>query len=86
MTSVFMRLQLSLEFMVVFSFVLIVFLFMFAIIANDKAASGNQQTFSQLQLVAQSVGIALTQAFAMMANMNRKTISTKRFVIKMQKF
>ena len=56
--------QIAIEFLIVFSFVLIVFVFLFAIITQQRAVQQNYQTFSQLQLVAQSVSLQLSRAAA----------------------
>ncbi|MGC8710370.1 MAG: hypothetical protein ACP5RF_02050, partial [Candidatus Micrarchaeia archaeon] len=57
-----MKLQLSLEFLIVFSFVLLVFLFMFALISNQRSLGLSDQTFSQLQLQAQSIATSIDSA------------------------
>ncbi|MGC9129291.1 MAG: LamG-like jellyroll fold domain-containing protein [Candidatus Micrarchaeia archaeon] len=57
-----MRIQLSLEFLIVFSFVLLVFIFMFALISNERSLGLGDQTFSQLQLQAQSIASAIDSA------------------------
>ncbi|MGC9099454.1 MAG: LamG domain-containing protein, partial [Candidatus Micrarchaeia archaeon] len=57
-----MRLQLSLEFLVVFSFVLLVFIFLFAIISSERSTALSDQTFSQLQLQAQSIASSIDSA------------------------
>ncbi|MGC8662266.1 MAG: LamG-like jellyroll fold domain-containing protein [Candidatus Micrarchaeia archaeon] len=57
-----MRLQLSLEFMIVFSFVLIIFLFLFAMISSERNTVLGDQTFSQLQLQAQNIASAIDSA------------------------
>ncbi|MDE1824839.1 MAG: laminin G domain-containing protein [Candidatus Micrarchaeota archaeon] len=56
--------QIAIEFLIVFSFVLIVFVFLFAIITQQRAVQQNYQTFSQLQLVAQSLSLQLSRAAA----------------------
>ncbi|MGC8699979.1 MAG: hypothetical protein ACP5RK_03220, partial [Candidatus Micrarchaeia archaeon] len=57
-----MRLQLSLEFLIVFSFVLLVFIFLFAIISSERSTALSDQTFSQLQLQAQSIASSIDSA------------------------
>ncbi len=54
--------QLSLEFLLVFSFVLLVFLFLFALISSQRSTGLSQQTFSQLQLVAQNIATQINNA------------------------
>jgi len=56
------KLQIALEFMILFSFVLIVFIFLFALIASQRAQVQNNQVFSQLQLIAQGVASQLDRA------------------------
>ncbi len=58
-----MKLQISLEFLLVFSFILTVFLVIFAIIAARGAELSNQQVYSQTQLVAQSVAQEINTAY-----------------------
>ncbi|MGC8538330.1 MAG: LamG-like jellyroll fold domain-containing protein [Candidatus Micrarchaeia archaeon] len=58
-----MRLQLSLEFMIVLAFVLLVFVFMFALISSERAVSINSQMFSQLQLIAQNIASQISSAY-----------------------
>lgn len=48
--------------MIIFSFILVVFLFLFALITQQRAVTLNSQTFSQLQLVAQSVALQISRA------------------------
>ncbi len=95
-----MRLQISLEFILVFSFVLILFLFIFATIANQRALLVNQQVFANLQVVAskiaQQINIAvssgngytanmpLTEAFGI--NIRNITITSKGVVIVYAKY
>ncbi len=57
-----MKLQLALEYMIVFSFVLVVFIFAFSLIANQRAVTLSGETFSQLQVVAQQVAMQLNIA------------------------
>ncbi|MFP3278042.1 MAG: LamG domain-containing protein [Candidatus Micrarchaeota archaeon] len=57
-----MKLQLSLEFLIVFSFVLLVFIFMFALISSERSLGLSDQTFTQLQLQAQSIASAMDSA------------------------
>ena len=57
-----MKLQIALEYMVVLSFVLLVFLLVFVTIASQRALVSNQQTFSRLQLVAEDVASQIDSA------------------------
>ena len=57
-----MKLQLSLEFLIVFSFVLLVFIFMFALISSERSLGLSDQTFAQLQLQAQGIASAMDSA------------------------
>ncbi len=57
------RAQISLEFLLVFSFVLLVFLFLFALIASQRSTGLGEQTFSQLQLAAQNIATQIDTAF-----------------------
>ncbi len=57
-----MKLQLSLEFMLIFSFVLIVFIFTFALIANQRAIVETGETLDQLQATAQQIALQLSTA------------------------
>ncbi|MDE1845720.1 MAG: hypothetical protein KGH53_00330 [Candidatus Micrarchaeota archaeon] len=54
--------QISIEFMIVFAFILVVFLFLFALITQQRAITQNSQTFSQLQLVAQTIALQINRA------------------------
>lgn len=54
--------QLSFEFMIIFSFVLLVFLLLFFVITNQKTLVESSQSFQQLQLVAQQVASQIDQA------------------------
>jgi len=54
--------QIALEFLLVFSFVLLVFIFIFALITSQRSLGMSYQSFSQLQLVAQSVAMAMSNA------------------------
>ncbi|MGI0141340.1 MAG: LamG-like jellyroll fold domain-containing protein [Candidatus Micrarchaeales archaeon] len=54
--------QIAIEFLIVFSFVLIVFLVLFALIAQQRAVIQNTQTFSQLQLIAQNIALQINRA------------------------
>ncbi|MDE1762478.1 MAG: LamG domain-containing protein, partial [Candidatus Micrarchaeota archaeon] len=54
--------QISIEFMVVFSFVLIVFVLLFSLITNQRAVETNTQTFAQVQLVAQNIALQISRA------------------------
>ncbi len=57
-----MRLQIALDYLIVFSFVLFIFVLVLASIARQRVLVSNEQTFSQLQLVAQSVASELSSA------------------------
>ena len=54
--------QISLEFLVVYSFVLIIFIIMFALIATQRAATLVQQQYSLLQSQAQAIATYINQA------------------------
>ncbi len=57
-----MKLQISLEFLIMLSFVLLVFIFLLYIISNQRTTGLASQSFSQLQLIAQSVALQLYKA------------------------
>ena len=50
-----MKLQIALEFIIIFAFLLVVFIFMFALIATQRANVARQQSFSEVQLLAQNI-------------------------------
>ena len=54
--------QISLEFLIVYSFVLIIFIIMFALIATQRAATLVQQQYSLLQSQAQTIATYINQA------------------------
>lgn len=54
--------QIALEFIIVYSFVLIVFILIFSVIALQRAASINQQEYSLLQLQSQNIVSHIDQA------------------------
>ncbi len=54
--------QISLEFLIVYSFVLVIFILMFSIIATQRAASLGQQQYSLLQSQAQTIASSIDQA------------------------
>ncbi len=54
--------QIALEFVIIFSLVVIVFLFFFALIVSQRASVLNQQEFSQLQLIAQDIAQQISLA------------------------
>ncbi|MCL5239012.1 MAG: LamG domain-containing protein [Candidatus Marsarchaeota archaeon] len=56
------KLQIALEFMIIFAFVLVVFLFLFALVGTQRAQTSNNQLFSEEQLVAQNVAAQIDQA------------------------
>ncbi len=56
------RSQIALEFMIVYSFVLIIFLVMFGIAAAQRAATMSNEQYSNLQLVAQNIATYIDQA------------------------
>ena len=56
------KLQIALEYMIIFAFVLVVFLFLFALIGSQRAQTSSSQLYSQEQLVAQSVAAQIDQA------------------------
>jgi hypothetical protein len=56
------KLQIALEFMILYSFVLVIFLFLFALISVQRAQTLSSQIFSQEQLIAQSISVQLDRA------------------------
>jgi len=56
--------QISLEFLIVYSFVLIIFIIMFALIATQRAATLVQQQYSLLQSQAQAIATYIDQAMS----------------------
>ena len=58
------RLQIALEFMMVFAFVVVIFLVLFATISAQRALALNSQIFAQLQTVAQNIVMQLNRAVA----------------------
>jgi hypothetical protein len=50
-----LKMQIALEFMILFAFIIVIFLFMFALIATQRGSISNQQTYSQLQVIAQNI-------------------------------
>jgi hypothetical protein len=56
------RAQVALEFIVIYSFVLVVFVLMFALVSGQRAATLAQQEYSMLQLQAQNVAGYIDQA------------------------
>ena len=56
------RLQIALEFMMVFAFVVVIFLVLFATISAQRALALNSQIFAQLQTVAQNIVVQLNRA------------------------
>ncbi len=57
-----MKLQIALEYMIIFTFVLVVFLFLFALVASQRAQTSSSQVYSQEQLIAQSVATQIDTA------------------------
>ncbi len=57
-----MRLQIALEYMIIFAFVLVVFLFLFSLIASQRAQTLGNQLFGQEQLAAQNIASQLSLA------------------------
>ncbi len=55
--------QIAIEFLVIFSFVLIIFTFFFVLIVNQRASGMTDQTFAQAQLIAQSVATQIATAY-----------------------
>ncbi len=49
------RAQLSIDFIIVFSFVLIIFVLIFGLVATQRIQTSQQQDYAQLQVVAQSI-------------------------------
>ena len=56
------RAQIALEFVIVYSFVLIIFVLMFTLVSTQKAATMAQQEYSLLQLQAQNIAGYIDQA------------------------
>ncbi|MDE1868428.1 MAG: laminin G domain-containing protein [Candidatus Micrarchaeota archaeon] len=56
--------QIALEFLVVYSFVLVIFLLMFGIVASQRAASLSQQEYASLQLQTQNIANYIDQALS----------------------
>jgi hypothetical protein len=54
--------QIALEFIVIYSFVLLIFIIMFALITSQRAASLAQQQYSMLQLQAQNIADVINEA------------------------
>ena len=57
-----LRLQIALEYMIVFAFVLITFEFLLTLIVSQRASVMSNQLFSQLQLVSQTIAAQLNLA------------------------
>lgn len=57
-----MKLQIALDYLMVFIFILFIFILVFASIAKQRAILSEQQTYAQLQLVSQTVAAELTSA------------------------
>ena len=58
------RAQIALEFMIVYSFVLVIFMILFVIVVNQRALTLNQQEYSSLQLIAQNIANYINQALS----------------------
>ena len=58
-----MKNQIALEFIIIFSFVVSLFLFIFIVISNQRALLTNQQAFSQLQSTAQQIAQQINTAY-----------------------
>ena len=56
--------QIALEFMVMYSLVLVVFVLLFALVASQRAVTLSQQEYSLLQLQAQNIATYIDQALA----------------------
>lgn len=56
--------QVALEFLIVYSFVLIVFILLFSLVASQRSASLVQQQYSLLQLQAQNIASYINQALS----------------------
>lgn len=50
-----MKLQIALDYMMVFIFILVIFMIMFLSIAKQRATFANEQSFAQLQIIAQTI-------------------------------
>ncbi len=57
------KLQIALEFMIIFAFVLIVFMVLFVVVSTQRAQTLSSQLFAQEQLVAQNVAAQIDIAF-----------------------
>ncbi|MEM3290382.1 MAG: hypothetical protein QW046_02580, partial [Candidatus Micrarchaeaceae archaeon] len=62
--AMFRKAQFSVEFMIVFSFILLVFLFLFAMITSQRSLGLSNQLFSQMQLIAQSIALQINNAIS----------------------
>src|SRR6267143_746857 len=58
------RAQIAIEFLIVYSFVLVVFIIIFVLVATQRSATLNQQQYSVLQLQAQDISSYIDQALA----------------------
>ncbi|MEM0149997.1 MAG: LamG-like jellyroll fold domain-containing protein, partial [Candidatus Micrarchaeaceae archaeon] len=54
--------QIALEFLIVYSFVLVVFVILFALVASQRSITLSQQEYSQLQLQVQNIATYIDQA------------------------
>ncbi len=57
-----MKLQIALDYLMVFIFILFIFTLIFASVAKERVLVSNQQTFTQLQLVASAVASEISSA------------------------
>ncbi|MGC8669551.1 MAG: LamG-like jellyroll fold domain-containing protein [Candidatus Micrarchaeia archaeon] len=58
------RAQIALEFLIVYSFVLVVFIILFVLIASQRAVTLTQQEYEQLQLQVQNIAMYIDNAYA----------------------
>ncbi len=58
------RAPIALEFMIVYSFVLVIFMILFVLVVNQRSLSLNQQEYSSLQLVTQNIANYINQALS----------------------
>ena len=56
--------QLSIDYMIVFSFVLIIFILIFGIVATQRIQNSQQQDYAQLQVVAQTIAQDINIAYS----------------------
>ncbi|MGC8586126.1 MAG: LamG-like jellyroll fold domain-containing protein, partial [Candidatus Micrarchaeia archaeon] len=57
------RAQIALEFLIVYSFVLVIFIILFALVASQRAITLSQQEYAELQLQVQDIALYIDQAY-----------------------